>query len=216
MHLSGNRSKPWGGFKCAKRISTRFLKSRDVRKAFDNDCFVDVDQIVEPVAARACWPWRCRQMMDRTLRSPSAVCDQAWVLPSRQAQPDTPAPCASDAAPRSSPAHRVPCRDSSLHLAPTRWRQRRSFRLDRAHRHRRPYDAFEDVAQQIAVMEAAQSVLRVRRVVRSDTPKRLGTSYSSSHTSIRSCPWKWLGEKCQPLIFLWCTMIRCHQLIDKE
>ena len=40
--------------------------------------------------------------------------------------------------------------------------------------------------------------------------------HPSSHTSIRSCPWKWLGEKCQPLIFLWCTMMRCHQLIDSE
>ena len=38
--------------------------------------------------------------------------------------------------------------------------------LDQAHRHGRPHHALEDVAQQIALAEATQPVLRERRVVR--------------------------------------------------
>ena len=40
-----------------------------------------------------------------------------------------------------------------------------------------------------------------------------GRAYSSSQMSARSVPWKWLGDMVQPLIFLWCTMMRFHHRI---
>jgi hypothetical protein len=51
---------------------------------------------------------------------------------------------------------------ASLHDARV---HRKPFAFDEAHRHRCHHDAFKDMAQNIALTEAVQPILRERRVV---------------------------------------------------
>jgi hypothetical protein len=105
-------------------------------------------------------------MTDRRVTSPSLACDWDRDRPPRRARQDTRPPRVSGAACRSNRVRRAPCRDTGWHFEHAGV-DGEAFALDQPH-HRRPHDALEDVAQQITLSQASETIHRAQQMVLGD------------------------------------------------